>query len=415
MSASTRPSSHIPNLDGIRALAVTIVVLAHLGFGGLVPGGFGVSVFFFLSGYLITTLLLREYRDTGTVSLKRFYLRRTLRIVPPMYLTYALALALVLVGLNPSTLDTGPMLLQLAYLQNYIQLLMPAQEWNIPSHTDILWSLAVEEHFYLVYPLLLLVLLRRVPLRTGILVLCLGAALELAWRAVLVQHFGAPPRRIYSLTDTRFDSLLYGCVLAIAHYASPALATARVGLRGVVVMALSVLALISTFVLRDPFFRDTFRFTVQGIALMPLFHYAIRVPEFAPFRVLETAPMRWLGTRSYTVYLCNELLTAVVDNAWPGGLVFERHLVAIVLTVGYAELMYRFVERPLGRMRTALHGPEPVTPAVEPAPTPASPRPADDAEPAPASATAAHRGAHLPTEPHAAARPRRTEVNAPAA
>lgn len=348
---------HIANLDGIRAVAVAVVVVAHLGFGHVVPGGFGVTVFFFLSGYLISTLLLREFDSSAGIALGRFYLRRALRILPPMYVTYALALVLVLVGLNPSTLEWGPVLLQIAFLQNYIQLLMPGHEWNIPGHTDILWSLAVEEHFYLVYPLVLLTLLRRRSLRNILFVLAAATAAVLVWRMVLVLHFHVPSDRIYSPTDTRVDSLLFGCMLALIHQMrmSTPFAPSRLGAAGLAALGLALLALLVTFLVRDPVFRDTWRYTVQGLALMPLFHYAVRAPRFLPFRMLETAPLRWLGSRSYTVYLCSELVPAVVQHAWPQSPAPWRHLLALALILGYAEIMYRLVERPLGRTRSRLH------------------------------------------------------------
>jgi peptidoglycan/LPS O-acetylase OafA/YrhL len=101
---------HIPSLDGLRAISFLIVFVAHSGLEWIVPGGFGVTVFFYLSGFLITTLMRVEYRRDGTVSLRAFYVRRVLRILPPFYLVLVLAHALTLVHVLPGQLEAGPVL-----------------------------------------------------------------------------------------------------------------------------------------------------------------------------------------------------------------------------------------------------------------------------------------------------------------
>jgi len=111
--------SYINNLDGIRALAVLIVLVAHAGFGHIVPGGFGVTVFFFLSGFLITTLLIAEYEKHQTISLKKFFLRRFFRLFPPLFISLILAYGLVAVGLLGGEISAGGVFYQLFYLANY--------------------------------------------------------------------------------------------------------------------------------------------------------------------------------------------------------------------------------------------------------------------------------------------------------
>src|SRR5437762_5937586 len=108
----------IPSLDGLRAVSIGLVFAGHVGFD-LTPGGFGVTVFFFLSGYLITTLLRIEHQGTGRVSLRDFYLRRVLRILPPFYAVLALAIVLALVGFLPGELKAAPLIAQLTHLTNY--------------------------------------------------------------------------------------------------------------------------------------------------------------------------------------------------------------------------------------------------------------------------------------------------------
>ncbi len=358
------PSGKIPNLDGIRALAVLVVVVSHFGLERFVPGGFGVTVFFFLSGYLITTLLVREADATGTVSLRAFYLRRVLRIFPPMYLTYGLATLLVVIGLNPTTLDATAVLMQLTHLTNYIELWAP-EHWNhVVPFTTVLWSLAVEEHFYLVYPALVLPLLAARAWRPLLLMLVILCLLELGWREWLVVAAGAPSDRVYSRTDTRLDSILYGCVLAVIHRVTDANAPGsrlrgRLELADYLILGVAAIGLVVAFLVRDPAFRDTARYSLQGLALMSVFHYAVRAPRWPGFALLESQPLRWLGVRSYTVYLVSELAPGTLEHAVPRLPVALRDALAVALMLAYAAAMYRLVERPLARIRAGMHPEDP--------------------------------------------------------
>jgi len=146
---------YIPSLDGIRGLAALLVFAYHAGFTFL-PGNFGVTVFFFLSGYVITTLLRMELQKAGGLSLRQFYFRRVLRIFPPLYLVMTISL---LIGLATAR-TMSPVLIGMQAIQftNYAQILGNA-DLMIPF-TGPMWSLAVEEHFYLVFPAALILLSR---------------------------------------------------------------------------------------------------------------------------------------------------------------------------------------------------------------------------------------------------------------
>ena len=148
----------IPSLDGIRAISVLIVVLGHSGLEALVPGGLGVTIFFFLSGYLITTLMLTEHERTGGINIFNFYTRRVFRLMPPLLVTLAIAYGLTYARLlSGGITDTG-LAAQLLYFANYYGLFFDPGN-TIPDGTGILWSLAVEEHFYIFYPLLMTLML----------------------------------------------------------------------------------------------------------------------------------------------------------------------------------------------------------------------------------------------------------------
>lgn len=146
------PGAYIPSLDGLRALSITLVLLAHTGASKLIPGGFGVTIFFFLSGFLITTLMTREQNRHSAVSLRAFYLRRVLRLGPPILVTMVAATALVLAGLAQGDLSPVAYLSQLFFVYNYYSLTDGAE--SSVAGLEVLWSLSVEEHFYLVWPVM---------------------------------------------------------------------------------------------------------------------------------------------------------------------------------------------------------------------------------------------------------------------
>src|SRR5215831_3824360 len=164
-STARHESLYIPSLDGIRACSVMVVFAAHAGLRGLIPGDFGVTVFFFLSGYLITTLLRMEHEQSGTISFRAFYLRRVLRIFPPFYLALGIATLLWLAGALPGpSFRLDGLLSQVFFLTNYWVVQHLWWDGHAPG-TWIFWSLAVEEHFYLAFPLVYFLLLRFVPSR----------------------------------------------------------------------------------------------------------------------------------------------------------------------------------------------------------------------------------------------------------
>ena len=275
----------IPSLDGIRAVAVLIVFLSHVGIK-YVPGGFGVTVFFFLSGYLITTLLRREHDRSNRIDLRKFYMRRVLRILPPFYLVLLLAIgASWLVGVYSefSSLQLEALVSQFFHYSNYHNVVYGNQYMSLG--TEVYWSLAVEEHFYLLFPLFY-ILLRRFKLgaskqATVFLGICL---LVLLWRCLLVFTMGADYDRIFFATDTRIDSILFGCAMAVAY--NPAMEQDRqLSERNLkwVFLPLGLVLLLITLAVRVDSFRDTLRYTVQGVALYPIFIAAIRFPDWGLF------------------------------------------------------------------------------------------------------------------------------------
>jgi peptidoglycan/LPS O-acetylase OafA/YrhL len=363
-------SLKIPSLDGFRAVSILIVFMSHAGLRQIIPGTFGVTVFFFLSGYLITTLLRLEWKETDAISLRHFYLRRVLRIFPPLYLTLAFASVVTLVGLLPGTLTWSAFGAQVMFLANYYKIYRAG--FGMPPGMLVLWSLAVEEHFYVGFPLLYIVLERRgVRPRMQAAILLGICALVLAWRFTLVRWLGVDVtaasggwdrswHRLAEATDTRLDSILFGCILAV--WGNPALEPTRFSPRiwKGVLMPLGVATLLFTFAYRGEEFRETTRYTLQGLGLFPIFIAAIRYPSFWLFRPLQNRWVGRLGVLSYTFYLIHDTFIETVDHlvgrptVWGGALSF-------VLSVAFCELSYRFVEKPCAALRRQLSEPAPVT------------------------------------------------------
>ena len=253
-----RPTSslYIPSLDGIRAGAVLWVFAAHAGLADWgIPGNLGVTIFFFLSGYLITTLLRIELDQTGSVNLGAFYLRRTLRIFPPMYLALTLASVLTALGLLEGSLSPVAVLAQVAHLTNYYIIQDGWWDGRAPG-TWVYWSLAVEEHFYLAFPLLYLALRRWLPSRRDQMVALFSlCGVVLAWRVLLVFGLDVTRDRTYIASDTRLDSILFGCILAV--YGNPALDSVRGSVRSWMLwgVPLGVAGLLLSIGLREPRFQ----------------------------------------------------------------------------------------------------------------------------------------------------------------
>lgn len=346
----------IPSLDGFRALSVTIVLAGHAGISRLIPGGFGVTVFFFLSGFLITTLFLREATRYGGISLKAFYVRRLLRLSPPLFTTLILVYALVASGQLPGQLDPWAMASQALYFYNYYATFPGASEGAQGFH--VLWSLSVEEHFYLIYPLLMLALLSgrmRLWHVGGLL------AAFCAWRLFNWHVLGTPGAHIYLRSDTRFDSILWGCLLALWHGNGTAarLMPDRTGPRTLLLGGALALIAVS-FLWRGEAFRETWRYSLQGLALLPVFHYAVTRPDLLLFRPLNWRPVAMIGLWSYSIYLIHYV---ILDGLEFHG--FRLHpvlafLVAGTLAIGYAAALSRYVEGPVRALRHHFtgHGPK---------------------------------------------------------
>jgi peptidoglycan/LPS O-acetylase OafA/YrhL len=350
VSASAR---HIPSLDGLRAFSFLLVFVAHAGLENVVPGGFGVTVFFFLSGFLITTLLRSEFEKNGAISLRHFWLRRALRILPPFYLVLIAAVLLSLAVDPPGTLSAGALTAQSLQYTNY---------WIIqhgyggqPDGTGVYWSLAVEEHFYLVFPWVFIAMQRfRLSGRAQAMILWGLCALVLGWRAVLVWIEHAPMLRTYMASDTRIDSILFGCALAV--WNNPVLDDVPLVERRwkYLYAPAAVLILVLCLIVRRDDFRETLRYSLQGIALTFIFIAAIRFHRWPVFVPLNTRPMIFIGLLSYSLYLMHLAVTAGIARLLPDWNEFAQGVLSLAIAVVLAWLIYVSIEKPCARLRRRL-------------------------------------------------------------
>lgn len=340
----------IPSLDGLRAVAIIVVFLSHwqeaAGVPRFIPGNFGVTLFFFLSGYLITTLMRVEVERTGALSIRLFYLRRALRIFPTCYLVLGAA---ALYGWFRGSSDPWFLVGQAVHLTNF-QIIRHGWEAPIAPYTDVFWSLAVEEHFYLAFPALFVLMTRWMPLGRMANVLLIVCALVFLWRCLLVFGFGAHPDRTYLGTDTRIDSILFGCVLALR--GNPALDSTAIGETAWkrYLLPLAVAVLLVSQLVGGRTFRETFGYSIQGLCLFVVFVVAVRYPGWGVMRVLNWSVMRWIGLLSFAIYLVHPAMLAAAVSL-VGRSFVEVGAVATVLTLGASALLYYGVERPMAGLR----------------------------------------------------------------
>jgi peptidoglycan/LPS O-acetylase OafA/YrhL len=289
---------HLPALDGLRAVSVFTVMTFHFGFE-TVPGDLGVSAFFVLSGFLITTLLLREWDDRGDVSLRHFYLRRTLRIFPAYYAF--VIFSLVLSAIRHISWPSGLVPASFLYLVNYFN----ATHGHPTTPVAHAWSLAVEEQFYLLWPAVFILLRRGGEARVarGLLWIIAGVML---WRSTLTLAFHVGSPWTYNAFDTRFDNLAVGCLLAVLvrrdQFAVSSAAVARgawMPLATLIVLWLSRARLPSAY-------HYSIGFTVDAVLLALFMVQILQLYPAGIWRWLEHPVPRYLGLISYPLYLYHQ-------------------------------------------------------------------------------------------------------------
>jgi peptidoglycan/LPS O-acetylase OafA/YrhL len=356
-----RNQRYMPGLDGLRAIAVLAVIVFHLGFDWAPGGLLGVGIFFTLSGYLITDILLAQLNGHGKIDFLRFWGARARRLLPALFVMLAIVVAWVTI-FGPAQPDQfrKAVVSAIFYVNNWEQIFENVSyfaRFAAEGPLNHLWSLSVEEQFYILWPFLLLggvKLVHERPLPSGVrprlaalaLVLALISTIEMA----ILYHPSLDPSRIYYGTDTRAGGLLFGCALAMvwpSRRLSRRIAPqARNTLDGLGALGLLIIALMIWQVGEFDRFLYQGGFVLLSLAtvmvLMPLTHPACRLGK-----IVGAPPLRWVGVRSYGIYLWQ---TPIIVLTGPGGRAPEGLLgkaLQVVAIFAIAGLSWRFVEEPI--------------------------------------------------------------------
>ncbi|PYP93181.1 MAG: acyltransferase [Candidatus Angelobacter sp. Gp1-AA117] len=329
---------NIPALDGMRAVAVFLVIIYHFGFDR-VPGGLGVLIFFVLSGFLITWLLLKENDSTGQVSIRGFYIRRALRIFPAFYCFWLGTVALL--AMTHRHIDWPHAFSALFYTSNYYQGIVKPPD-SFVSHT---WSLAIEEQFYLVWPGIFYAFRKRLKaltLLTGTIIVCAWT-----WRLALQFVLHVNQSYIYRAFETRIDHLMVGCLLALLIRQGTASALLSKCCRYIWAPLVPIcLLFISACVFgQSPDYRDSIGFIVEPLLIAALLVQLIYFESTALWKWTNISALRWLGRISYSLYLYQQITLHPAHRLLSRFPVVIQLLAGIAFTIVMASASFYLVEK----------------------------------------------------------------------
>jgi peptidoglycan/LPS O-acetylase OafA/YrhL len=337
----------LSGLDGLRAVAVVLVLFAHYGYtqhaGSLFDrlvehGGFGVEMFFVLSGFLITFLLLREESSHGAISLRRFYARRAIRILPPLFFYLAVLLVATLLGYLFVPIED--LLAGVLFVRNY---------FGTSGETQHLWSLGIEEQFYLAWPALVVLLGQR----WRVVFAVAAVALLPVWMNLSYVMAGGGENVNNWRTDLRLLPLMVGVLLALVlssqagrkSLTAPLITSSWVACAALVLVCLSVFT--ATFDIR---IVRAFSPLISCFGVALIINYCVNRGDSWPTRLLEISVVAWLGRLSYSLYIWQQLFAPVVEpTTW-----YRAFPINLVGAFVCAMFSYYIVEQPLLRLRERL-------------------------------------------------------------
>jgi peptidoglycan/LPS O-acetylase OafA/YrhL len=352
--------SRIPSLDGLRALSIFLVVSLHtlqryslnhhvpVLWYGVFNGGAGVFIFFVISGFLITTLLLQEHQKRGSISLTGFYVRRVFRILPPLYLYIGVVVLLGLAGCF--ALNRADIVSSAFFFHNFS---FASSMWSL----EHLWSISVEEQFYLVWPFLLVFCLRRTgnPGRYAACIIPTLIILISPLARVLLARSANPTLHRIGTVNLKFDFLMFGCLIALLQH-TPRFESIYRTLTRIWWLAPAIMLACNFLSARyENYFNLPIGYTINGAAIAIFLLWTTRNPSSVVGRILNWRPIAQIGVLSYSIYIWQTLFlhddNARVFSAVPWLGTFPGNWLGFLAA---AALSYYLVEQPALRSRARL-------------------------------------------------------------
>jgi peptidoglycan/LPS O-acetylase OafA/YrhL len=345
-------SKYISYLDGFRGYAILLVILSHFHLAQMDVAYVGVTLFFYVSGLLITKLMIVEHDRHSTIHLKDFYLRRVFRLYPALLFMLVVSIAVIL--LHQYRIIWSDILAGLFYFTNYYLVYFhpPVIDADYLLVSKILWSLSVEEHFYLFFPLLFILFYSNKHKR----LLHLISALLVVFLIIRIITARTAPdgmtgfQLTYYTTHCRADSILYGCLSALLLYKYESKWYLKL-LQSHIAVGLSVLALVFSLAYNDLFFQNTVKYSIQGIA------FAILIPSFSLLytkglirRIVDNPLMVFIGKLSYSLYLFHWVALKIGNLYFPSRDP-KWYALVVSLTIVLSLISYYFIEKPFVALR----------------------------------------------------------------
>lgn len=346
---------YMPGLDGLRAMSVLAVIGYHLDLEWAKGGLLGVGMFFVLSGYLITDQIIFEYKTKNKLSILKFWMRRLRRLLPAMVCMLLLvALWLSMTDFSRLQALEGDFLSSLFYMNNWYLIFNEVsyfESFGPASPIGHLWSLSIEEQFYLVWPIVFLIGIKHVPRRGKLMLLILLLASISALAMAVMYESGMDPSRVYYGTDTRAFAILIGAALAVvwpswklSDRISP-LARALLDINGVLGILILLILISRSNEYDDWLYQFGFLYVsfVTAAVIAVLAHPASRLGKIVACR-----PLTWIGKRSYSLYIWHYpviVLSSPTVNT--EGLSFTQILLQSTMSVILSALSYKYVEEPV--------------------------------------------------------------------
>lgn len=356
----TKPvTGRMAHIDATRAFAVALVVIAHAGLGAIVPGGAGVTVFFTISGFIITFILLRERKQTGRFNMRAFYYKRFLKLAPPLFV--AIIVPTLLYSFY-SEIDFTAFFGQLLFYYNWLK--THSDPLVLPG-SGITWSLGIEEQFYIGFAVIWIFASKYNQYKA---VLWIVASLSVVY-SILVRLFimttSQDTDRIYYGTDTRLDSIAIGIMCALIWSSwrlrsSPNVKSFRYWFKRSWLLPTGVLLFLAATLVPGDFYRYTFRFSLQSVAVGMVLLYGLRPSTdrlFVAFQRLCSARIvQVIGLASYSIYLVHLPMYQVVEFFLPDLDLWISVPVKVGVGLLVGVLIWKFIEHPVERYKASIYG-----------------------------------------------------------